>query len=136
MTTRVIVGTVVGIVALAGVSICGLVGSLTSVEMVDKVNEMLPKGEQFAPLGWYFSKYQRLNREYKRLYPDGRLLLRVRVLTALMFACLLICALSFGFFARWATNESAGQNDNTEVKSGLPLLRPERQWQSVFNQTK
>jgi len=100
MTTRVIVGTVVGLVALAGVSICGLVGSLTSMEMVDKVNEMLPKGEQFAPLGWYFSKYQRLNHEYKRLYPDGRLLLRVRVLTALMFACLLICALSFGFFAR------------------------------------
>jgi hypothetical protein len=100
MTTREIVGTIVGIVALAGVSICGLVGSLASFEMVDKVNDMLPKEQRFAALGWYFSKYQRLNREYKRLYPDGRLLLKVRVLTALMFACLLICALSFGFFAR------------------------------------
>ena len=91
----------VGIVALAFVSICGLVGSLTSMEMVDKVNDLLPKGEQFAPLGWYYSKNRQLKREYKRLYPDGRLLLKVRVLTALMFACLLICcAWGFGFFAR------------------------------------
>ena len=90
----------VGIVALACVSICGLVGSLTSMEMVDKVNDLLPKGEQFAPLGWYYSKNRRLKREYKRLYPDGRLLLKVQVLTALMFACLLICAWGFGFFAR------------------------------------
>ena len=70
------------------------------MEMVDKVNDLLPKGEQFAPLGWYYSKNRRLKREYKRLYPDGRLLLKVRVLTALMFACLLICAWGFGFFAR------------------------------------
>jgi hypothetical protein len=90
----------VGIVALACVSICGLVASLASFEMVDKVNEMLPKGQQFAALGWYFSKYQRLNREYKRLYPGGHLLLKVRLLTALMFACLLICAWGFGFFTR------------------------------------
>ena len=96
MKTRVIFA----VAALACVSVCGLVASLTIFEMVDKVNDMLPKGEQFAPLGWYFSKYQRLNREYKRLYPAGRLLLRVRVLTVLMFACLLICAWGLGFFSR------------------------------------
>jgi hypothetical protein len=91
---------VIGIVALAGVSICGLVASLTNLEMADKVNEMLPKDEQFFPLGWYFSKTERLHREYKRLYPDGRLLLKFRVLTAMMFACVLICACVLGFFRR------------------------------------
>ncbi len=96
MSTRVIVG----IVALACISICGLVATLANFELVDKVNDKLPNEEQFALLGWYWSKRQRLHHEYKRLYPEGRLLLKVCVLMALMLACLLICAWSFGFFGR------------------------------------
>jgi hypothetical protein len=96
MATRV----VVGIVALVCVSICGMIATFTIFEMVGKVNDKLPKGEQFAALGWYLSRYQRLQREYKSLYPDGRLLLKLRVLRALMIACLLICVWSFGFFAK------------------------------------
>jgi hypothetical protein len=57
----------VGIAALACVSLCGLVATLANFEMVDKVNGKLPKRDQFAELGWYWSKYQRLHREYKRL---------------------------------------------------------------------
>ena len=82
MATRVIVG----IVALACISICGLLATLANFEMVDKVNDKLPESEQFALAGWYWSKRQRLHREYKRLYPEGRLLLKVRALTAMMFA--------------------------------------------------
>jgi len=100
MATRVIVG----IVALACVSICGMIATLTNYEMMERVNEKLPREEQFDPLGWYFPKYEGLHRAYKRLYPDGHLLLKVRVLTALMFGCLLICAWGFGFFAKWAWN--------------------------------
>jgi len=96
MTIRLIVG----IVALACVSICGLIATFTRFEMIDRVNENLPEEKQFEMLGWYFSKTQRPHREYRRMYPDGRLLLKVRVLTALMFACLLICAWSFGFFVK------------------------------------
>jgi hypothetical protein len=96
MATRVIVG----IIALVCVSICGMIAAFANFEMVDKVNNKLPKGEQFATLGWYFSKRQRLHREYRRLYPDGRLLLKVRLLVALMIACLLICAWGFGLFAK------------------------------------
>lgn len=90
----------VGIVALACVSTFGLVASLANLKIVDKVNDVLPKDKQFATLGWYSAKYQRLNREYKRLYPDGRLLLKFRVLTALAFVCLLISAWCFRIFAR------------------------------------
>ena len=91
---------IVGIVALACVSVCGMIATFTIFEMVDKVNDRLPKGEQFESLGWYLSKYQRLRREYERLFPDGRLLFKYRVLKALMIACLLIGAWGFGFFAR------------------------------------
>ena len=94
MATRV----VVGIAALVCVSICGMISTFASWEMMDKVNEKLPKEEQFAALWWYASKSMRLHREYKRLYPDGRLLLRVRVLTALAIACLLVWGWGFGFF--------------------------------------
>ena len=76
MATRVIVG----IVALACVSTCGMIATLANLEMMDKVNDKLPKKERLAALGWYFSKTQRLHREYKRLYPEGRLLLKVRCL--------------------------------------------------------
>ena len=90
---------VVGIVALVCVSICGMIGTFANWEMMDKVNEKLPKEEQFAALWWYASKSLRLRREYKRLYPDGRLLLKVRILTVLAIACLFVCAWGFGFFA-------------------------------------
>ena len=96
MATRV----VVGISALVCVSICGMISTFASWEMMDKVNEKLPREEQFAGLGWYASKTLRLHREYKRLYPDGRLLLKVRVLTAIMFAGVVISAWGFGFFAK------------------------------------
>jgi hypothetical protein len=96
MATRVIVG----VVALVCFSICGMLSTFTRYEMMDKVNEKLPKEEQFGALWWYTSKYQRLNLEYKRLYSDAGLLLKVRVLTALMFACLLVCAWGFGIFAK------------------------------------
>lgn len=96
MTTRVIVG----IVALACGSICGLVSSIANWQMVDEVNEKLPKEGQVAALWWSASKRLRLHREYKRLYADGRLLLKLRVLAALMIVCLLVCAWGFGFFAK------------------------------------
>jgi len=91
---------IVGIVALACISICGVVATFTSLEIADKVNEKLPKGEQFALLGWYWCKRQRLHREYARLYPEGRLLHKIHLLTALTIACLLICIWSFGLFGR------------------------------------
>jgi hypothetical protein len=77
-----------------------MIGTFTNWEMMDKVNEKLPEAERFAALGWYASKYQRLHHEYKRLYPDGRLLLKARVFTALMIACVVVCAWEFGFFAK------------------------------------
>jgi hypothetical protein len=90
---------IIGIIALACISVCGIMFHLVSTEMVDKVNEKLPEGGQFGALGWYLPKTQRLHREYRRFYPDGRLLLRFRVVIAVAIVCFLICAWSIGFFA-------------------------------------
>jgi hypothetical protein len=90
----------IGAVAFACALACALIASFAVFEMVDKVNERLPAERQFALLGWYWLKYQRLAAEYKRLFPDGNLWRRYRVLTALMFVCGLIFAWGFGIFGR------------------------------------
>ena len=92
--------TIVAVVALVGVSACGVIGTIVFSEMVDAVNRHLPEEQQFALLGWHYEKYQRLRSEYRRFYPDGNLLGRAHTLMALMFACLLTCAWALGFFNR------------------------------------
>ena len=96
MSARVLIG----IVAIACVSVCGLIGSVTGWEMMDQVNAMLPESEKFGAFWWYSGKTLRLHREYRRLYPEGRLLFKLYALTALMFACLLIDAWAFRFFGK------------------------------------
>ncbi|MGA9571950.1 MAG: hypothetical protein WBS17_17865 [Candidatus Acidiferrales bacterium] len=96
MTARLIVGLVAGVL----IPICGMTATFNTFEAVDKVNEKLPKDQQFDHAWWYVSKYQRLHHEYKRLYPEGRALFKFRIATALGFACLLICGWGFGIFTR------------------------------------
>jgi hypothetical protein len=55
---------------------------------------------QFSPLGWYLSKTLRLHREYRRLFPDGQLLLQARLLMALGFRGLLVGVWALCFFER------------------------------------
>ena len=94
MTIRIIVG----IIALVGGSICCFVATFLNFKMIDKVNEKLPADENLNWIGWHPAKYQRLNQEYRRLCPEGRLPLRIRVVTAIVFACLAVCAWGFRFF--------------------------------------
>ena len=80
---------IVGIVAVVGVATCGLFGTIANIEMVKEVNSRLPKDSQFSPMGWYLSKTLRLHHEYKRLFPNGTLLVRVRVAIGIAFGWLL-----------------------------------------------
>jgi hypothetical protein len=88
MTVRIICGSA----ALMAVAACGLIATLAHQEMVDKINEKASEKERFDPLGWYWEKSQRLRREYRRLYPQGTLIRKTRLLFCLMTACLLLSA--------------------------------------------
>ena len=90
----------IGVIALVGVSICGLMSTLTNWEMMDAVNAKLSKSEQFGAVWWYAPKTLRLHRDYRRLYPEGRLLSNVWWLFALMSAGLLISAWAFRVLAK------------------------------------
>ena|SRR5215469_9252207 len=78
---------------------CAITSSVVISEMVDRVNEKLPQERQFSHLWWYWEKYQRLFSEYRRLYPDGGLPRRFRILAVLLFACFVVSAWGLGFFS-------------------------------------
>jgi len=58
---------ILGIAALACGSACGMLSNLVFLEMMDKVNEKLPKTEQFEQFSWYAEKTVRLYREYNEV---------------------------------------------------------------------
>jgi hypothetical protein len=89
---------IVGIAAVVGTAACGLFGAILNLEMVEEVNSHLPQDSQFSPMGWYLSKTLRLHREYKRLFPTGTLLMKVRFAIAIGFGCLLGGVWALGFF--------------------------------------
>lgn len=96
MTSHVIVGILAFVCGLA----CAITGTLVVFEMVDRVNERLPEDRQFSHLWWYPSKQKQLLIEYERLYPNGRLARKWRVLTVLLFAFGLVFAWGIGIFSR------------------------------------
>lgn len=81
-----------GLIALVGVSTCGLISTIVFYEMVDKVNQKLPKADHFSLLWWYLPKALSLCSHYKKLYPDGTLSRRFYFLCFLSFASLLVSA--------------------------------------------
>ena len=84
-------------VLLLCVGAFGLASTINQFAMVEAVNARLPSREQFDSFWWGPAKIVRLQSEYRRLYPDGRLLLRQGVLVAAMFVCILLAALFLGF---------------------------------------
>jgi 4-hydroxybenzoate polyprenyltransferase len=87
--------------ALGLVWICGVASGIAMNAaywaMVDKVNAKLPKDQQFSHPGWWFGKYQRLHREYRRLFPSGDLLRKAGIYSLLAFLCLSLATALLGF---------------------------------------
>lgn len=67
--------------------------------MVGRVNERLSNENKFEYLGWHFGKLADLLREYKRLYPEGRLGLYFK--TLLTTAFILFIPFSILFLRKW-----------------------------------
>ena len=90
----------VAFVLLLCVSGFGLASYLTEAAIIEAVNEKLPPDEQFNPLGWGPLKTFKLHGAYSRLYPEGRLLKRIAILSGLMLVCIVSAGtlLGLGFF--------------------------------------
>lgn len=89
------------IVWTVGTAIIGAARYSRFQKLLFEVNAQLPPQEQFSYLGWHGAKYRRLLREYRALYPSGRLIEEMRTLDIaqfLLFATLL-GALGLGLLA-------------------------------------
>ncbi len=75
----------------------GLACSITGLQMVEEVNAKLPKEERFEELGWYYPKTVRLYKTYRSLYPDGPLIRRLNILSAVSLISFVSAIALFGF---------------------------------------
>ena len=83
--------------ALLCVGGLGIATTITHLQIVEAVNAKLPSEQQFGLLGWYATKSQNLHNEYRRLYPEGKLLWRQGVLAVIMLFCGVLAAEFIGF---------------------------------------
>jgi hypothetical protein len=71
-------------------------GFVTSA-MIGEVNRRLPEKDQISYLWGHYSKYRKINLEYRRLYPAGRLIFYNRLLTFAGFGFVLALVLGWRF---------------------------------------
>lgn len=91
-------GFVPAIVLLSLASAFGLFANAVLYAMVGEINRKLPDNQQIGYFTWYPSKERRVFKEYKRLYPTGRLSLYFKLWLALSLTSLLGCAWQIGIF--------------------------------------
>jgi hypothetical protein len=94
MTMRLVAALVL---LLAGVG-SAIAATSVSWKMVEQVNSRLPDNERFDSVWWAFPKYLRLFRQYRRLYPSGRLVSHFWYLQTAMLVSLVGVAWLVGFF--------------------------------------
>jgi hypothetical protein len=80
---------------------CAVISSFLFWQEIGEVNRKLPENEQISYLGMYPQKYTRIKREYKRLYPNGRIHRMGFVFEVVGFVFLFLAAVSAGFFNHW-----------------------------------
>ena len=85
------------LVLLLCVGVVGILATINLFAIVQAVNNKLASDNQFNPLGWGLPKTISLHKQYRRLYPNGDLLRRQGVLTAVMFFCIAVAAGLIGF---------------------------------------
>jgi hypothetical protein len=82
------------ILAMAGVFTLGSLLTLANHKLVHKVNAQSPQELDSLHFAGDLMKMLHLHREYQRLFPDGKLHIQIRVMVALLFACMLVGAVA------------------------------------------
>lgn len=84
-------------ILLALGSSCGILSAFFLWQEIGEVNRKLPDGEQISYWGMHPAKMARVRREYRRLYPSGKIDLMSRIFqyAAFVFAVLLLIPLGF-----------------------------------------
>jgi len=86
------------IVLFVGAQIFALIATVVIYSMVSMVNAKLHEDEQFNYLFWYPGKMSKLTQHYRKLYPQGRLLLVLNICTVMVIGLVVLFAWKAGFF--------------------------------------
>lgn len=81
---------------------CLLISGLFFWQEIGEVNRKKPENEQISYFGMYPQKYARIKKEYKRLYPKGRVHTIGFIFEVVGFILLFLTAVSAGFFKHLA----------------------------------
>jgi hypothetical protein len=76
---------------------CMIWAGFVTFAIIGEINRKLPEKDQISYLWGYPAKSRRINDEYRRLYPTGRLLFYGRALVCAAFGFLLALALGWRF---------------------------------------
>lgn len=92
MSTRAIIGIIFFCFAMTG----AFLGNMTLIMMIGEINRKRQEGNLVSYLGFTFFKLLRIFREYRSLYPDGKLHIYSLAATGLMFICMIGVAVCIG----------------------------------------
>lgn len=77
---------------------CAILSSLLLWQEIGEINRKLPDAEQISYWGMHPAKMARIKREYRRLYPSGKLDLIRLMLQYATFAFAVLLLIPLGFF--------------------------------------
>jgi hypothetical protein len=86
------VQTIVGLVFFIIAAGCALRANLIIGKIVAEINRLLPKEQAVPVYGFVRHRFFDILTEYRRLYPDGKLLLRFYTWGIIGLVCWLACA--------------------------------------------
>jgi hypothetical protein len=94
----------IGFVPLAAIALAlsasfGILSGLLTYQEIGEINRKLPDDQQISYLGAPLGKMARIKREYRRLYPDGRVD-QWRVITQAIAFSVLAALVLYVFIAR------------------------------------
>jgi hypothetical protein len=87
------------LIGLLSGAFSGIIGAnFVLFAIIGEINRRLPELDRISYLFGHYEKYRHIFNEYRRLYPNGRLLLWFKLLLCLGFGLLAIFAWQFGMF--------------------------------------
>lgn len=89
---------IAAIVFFALATTCILASGYVMFAMIGEINRRLPEEQRVSYLFGHFGKFTKVTSEYRRLYPDGRLLSLYRAFLFLGIALLIAFAWRIGMF--------------------------------------
>ena len=77
---------------------CAMLSAFFLWQQIGEINRKLPDSEQISYWGVHPAKMAKIKREYKRLYPSGKIDLMRRILQYAAFAFMVLLLIPPGFF--------------------------------------